>query len=299
MKIGIIGAGSMGCVFAWMMKNAGHNIILYDTDAQTVNSIREGLKVYYDNKSAILSIPIYNDPSPLKTCEMVFLFVKSYSTRAAINECAPYLSSDCIAVSLQNGIGNAEIIQSYISPELTVFGTTSIGAYKTSASSVVIGGMGETVIGGADDAAVSVVYESLTAADIMVSIDPDPNKAVWRKAIVNAGINPLGALFGIPNGIILESKHLRTVQEMIVREAVIIARLQGLEIDEEEMIAHVQDVCQRTCANRCSMLQDIENKRITEIDSINGYIIQQAREQSIDVPCNLTVYSFIKFMEKR
>lgn len=289
----------MGCVFAWMMKTAGHDIILYDSDAQIVDSIREGLKVEHDNKSVTLSIPIYNEPSLLKTCEMVFLFVKSYSTRAAMSECAPYLSSDCIVVSLQNGIGNTEIIQSHVSPELIVFGTTSIGAYKTSASNVIIGGMGETVIGGAYDAAVRVVYESLTAADIRISIDPDPNKAVWRKAIVNAGINPLGTIFMIPNGIILESEHLRTVQEMIVREAVLIARLQGLEIDEKEMIAHVQDVCQRTSANRCSMLQDIENKRVTEIDSINGYIIQRAREQSMDVPCNMMVYSFVKYLEKR
>jgi len=299
MKIGIIGAGSMGCVFAWMMKNAGHDITLYDSDPHTVNSIGEGLNVYYDNQITTLLLKIYNEPSVLKTCEIVFLFVKSYSTRSAMSECVPFLGNDCIVVSLQNGIGNMEIIQSFISPELIVFGTTSIGAYKTSASNVRIGGMGETVIGGARDASVRVVYESLTAAGIRVSIVPDPDTAVWRKAIVNAGINPLGALFRIPNGKILESEHLRTVQEMIVREAVLIARLHGLEFDVKDMIAFVQNVCQRTSANRCSMLQDIENNRVTEIDSINGYLIRIAGEKNIDVPYNKTVYSFIKYLEKR
>jgi 2-dehydropantoate 2-reductase len=178
-----------------------------------------------------------------------------------------------------------------------VYGTTTIGGYKEGPSTVVLGGMGEIVIGGSDEIALDLVNSVLRTAGLDVHITPTPGEAVWKKAVINAGINPLGALTGLENGKLLENEHLSALQESLIRECAAVAMTEGISLDPDDMIAAAREVCERTAANRCSMLQDLDARRKTEIDSINGHIIRAGLRNGVRAPYNEAVYRLVKARE--
>jgi 2-dehydropantoate 2-reductase len=120
---------------------------------------------------------------------------------------------------------------------------------------------------------------------------------VWSKAIINAGINPLGAILAVPNGMIIADEFSAFIQDAIIREAVAAAVARGIPLDAEAMVAAARDVCVKTSANLCSMLQDIQARRRTEIDSINGSIIESGVRYGVPVPVNRTMYGLIRAKE--
>jgi 2-dehydropantoate 2-reductase len=125
----------------------------------------------------------------------------------------------------------------------------------------------------------------------------DPDTDVWKKAIVNAGINPLGALLNVPNGMIVKNEHSLALMRSIIAEAVTAANAHGLRLDASEMQLAAVAICEQTAANECSMLQDVKNKRRTEIESITGEIIAAAKKHNIETPSNTGVYQLIKALE--
>jgi len=296
-RVSIVGAGAMGCLFAYFFTRSGIDTGLFETNPDVVEKIRHGLTVAIDGERVPIRVEVSDQPGSVGAADAVFLFVKSYATRPAMEMVSPFLPPGSTVVSLQNGIGNREAIAGFVPPEQIVYGATTIGATKTGLNEVSYGGSGDIIIGGDDEAAVAGVSGLLEKSGLPVSVSPDPETAVWRKAVINAGINPLGALLGIPNGKILENPYSLALQEAILREAVAVAHGLSVSIDFTEIAISTRKVCAATSANRCSMLQDIEAGRKTEIDSINGYINRQGKALSIYTPVNETLCRLIKSRE--
>ncbi|MCP4132313.1 MAG: 2-dehydropantoate 2-reductase [bacterium] len=297
MKIGIVGAGAMGSVFAYFFKSAGMEPVLLEKDAAAVASLKKGLRVLVNDEEILLHIPVEADPLILRDCPIVFLFVKSYSTEKAILEIKSSLGAEAVLVSLQNGLGNYDIISQHIPEERIVYGTTATGAAKLDAATVKLGGLGENMIGGMSEKAVHAVQNIFKTVKLPIAITSTPHEAVWKKAIINAGINPLGALLSVTNGEIVENEYAYTLQQKIVTEAVAVAQSLGVSVDLAAMLDTTAQICRKTSVNRCSMLQDISNNRKTEIESITGKIVEFGRQSSINTPFNETIFYLIKAKE--
>ncbi len=295
--IGIAGAGAMGSLFAFFLHDR-YTILLYDSNLDTVNAIKHGLSVEINSAQQTFYPIISNDPAIFTSADIIFLFIKSFATENAIRTIQPYVKSNAIIVTLQNGIGNVELISSMIDNPL-VYGTTTIGATKLSPSSVRFGGTGSIVIGSDSYRHCSAVHSLLQKANLTVTIAPDPKKAIWEKAIINAAINPLGALLEVPNGKLIENKNTLNIMIGIIQEACLAAQAYGIFIDSNHMTEKTVTVCKNTQNNFCSMLQDILAKRKTEIDFINGSIINIAKQYSLLTPYNTTVYKLIKYKESQ
>lgn len=295
--VGIIGAGAMGCLFAWFFERAGITPAVYEKNRDTAALLKKGLDVTAgpDRKRVLLSVS--DGPDILKGCRILFLFVKSYATEAAAADLAGAVDGDSIIVTLQNGIGNMEVLAEYFPGERIVYGSTSIGAYKPAPGAVVLGGMGDITIGGQNSFAVREVESLFIKAGLGAAVTDRPDMAVWKKAIVNAGINPLGAILGVPNGALIENDHARAIQELLVKEAVAVARAAGLGLDFGEMLEVTREVCRKTAKNLCSMLQDIRAGRRTEIDSINGTIADYGRKSGVPAPAHELMASLIRARE--
>lgn len=298
MIIGIVGAGAMGSLFSGFFDSGGIEFVVYEKDRATVDALGLGLRVRRVTGPE-QKVPVHacSDPSILQKCGIIFIFVKSHATTEAARDIAPHLAEGAVLVSLQNGLGNREILERELPGARLVYGTTTIGGYRDGPSTVVLGGMGEIVIGSADEKALDLVRGVLVSAGLDVHITPAPGEAVWKKAVINAGINPLGALMGLENGRLLESEHLSALQESIIRECVAVAMAEGISLDPDDMIAAARDVCGRTAANRCSMLQDLDARRKTEIDGINGHIIRTGLKNGVRAPYNEAVYRLVKARE--
>ena len=228
MKVGIIGAGAMGSIFAYFFYKANMDTVLFEKDSTACANLKDGLNVTITDNSVNVKIPVSDQPDVLKDCNVVFIFVKTYDTENAMKKISSGINKNTIVVTLQNGIGNKEILAKYISADRIVYGSTSIGATKVSGNSVRLGGMGDIVIGGSKKEAVSVVESVLKQAGLNVIVTDKPEEAIWKKAIINAAINPLGAILGIPNGEIIKNEHSKALQEQLVKEAVESANSTGL-----------------------------------------------------------------------
>jgi 2-dehydropantoate 2-reductase len=298
MKAGIIGAGSLGSLFAHYFHEQLIDFVIYEKNREIVSAVsRDGLTLIKGETSRIIKPSIGSSPEILHDAEIIFLFVKSYSTVNAIEDVSDSISKKSVIVSLQNGLGNIEEIRKFLEPERIVYGATTIGAAKSSLSTVVSGGSGIINIGGAENGNVLRVHHLLNSAGFNSYMVDNPDFYLWHKAIINAGINPIAAILGIPNGEIPENKYASMLQENIIREAAESAAANNVQIDYSEILKITREVCEKTSANICSMLQDIRNGRETEIESINGKIIQYGESKGLNLPYNKSLFLLIKSME--
>ncbi len=298
MKVGIIGAGALGSLYAHYFHDHLIDFVIYEKNGDAVSEInKNGLTLIKGESSRSIKPEISTSPEILGDAEIVFIFVKSYSTAEALDDVSFFLNKSSIIVSLQNGLGNVEEIRKIIEPERIVYGTTTFGASKSSYSTVVAGGAGVVNIGGAEAGHVLKVHHLLNSVDLNSYTVDDPDLFLWNKAVINAGINPVAAILGITNGEILSNSFAALLMENILREAVNAASANCINMEFPAMLKATREVCEKTSTNRCSMLQDITNGRKTEIESINGTIIEAGKNKGLDMPCNSTIFLLIKSLE--
>ena len=298
MKAGIIGAGALGSLFAHYFHENLIDFVIYEKNHKIAEEILDkGLILTKGETTRIIKPSISSSPEVLADADIVFLFVKSYSTAEALENVSVHLKSNSIVVSLQNGLGNIEEIKKIIPADRIVYGSTTIGAAKSSPVEVISGGTGVINIGGANSGNVQKVHHLLNSAGMNSYTVEDPDYYLWHKAVINAGINPIAAILGIKNGEILTNSYASKLQESIVMEVVKSAAAENINMNYEEMLKTTRDVCEKTSLNRCSMLQDLQNRRQTEIESINGRIIEYAVKNGMELPYNRSLYLLIKSME--
>ncbi len=299
MKAGIIGAGALGSLFAAFFAKSGIDYSIFEIDKDTADAVKNGLTLISGDSAETFFPEIDTSPAILCDCRIIFLFVKSYSTGDAAAAVRDYLKGDAIIVSLQNGIGNFETAAQYFNEEQILYGITTIGASKDNASTVRFGGAGTIEFGGRSKEALVRLSSMLHLAGLDFTVTGTPAKSVWQKAIINAGVNPIAAILGITNGEIINNPHTLELQRNIILEGAAAAEAAGINLIAEDLIETTINVCKKTALNRCSMLQDITNRRKTEIDYINGRIVEILKNSGIAAPYNESVYSLIKALEAK
>jgi len=298
MKAGIAGGGAVGSLFASLFNEAGMDYAVYEKDPDLARALAEGTTLSMPEGERVFRSKASSSPGILSACDIVFLFVKSYSTADAMQDIVGVIKSGAIVVSLQNGIGNREIIESFVDPARVVSGSITLGAARVDSHTVAYGGSGSAEIGGPEAGAVEAACSIMERAGVPVEIRERPEEVVWRKAVINAAINPLGALLDVPNGKLLEIPDALVLQEYVIRECALVAGALGITLDADELIETVRGVCVRTAVNTCSMLQDLRAGRQTEIDSINGAVARLGREAGIAAPYNEALTRLIRARER-
>jgi 2-dehydropantoate 2-reductase len=202
-------------------------------------------------------------------------------------------------LTVQNGMGNADIIGEIINPDRIIAGTTSHGATMLRPGSIRHAGTGPTVIGiwsGNQKKGVQKIAEIFNKAGIITETVDNVRNVIWVKLLVNVGINAITALTGIKNGRILDLSITKALSRAAVEEALEVAKALGV-IVADNTVEHVFQVAEATSGNRSSMGQDVDNKRQTEISAINGSIVKEAQKLGMDVPVNQTLTALIETMQ--
>ncbi|MBW1955986.1 MAG: 2-dehydropantoate 2-reductase [Deltaproteobacteria bacterium] len=302
MKIAVIGAGAMGSLFGALLAEAGSNVWLVDVWKEHVAAVNErGLIFETKGKQRTVKIRATLDPAEVGSARLVIVFVKSTHTAAASRTAALLAGTDGTVLTLQNGMGNAELLAAAAPAEQIVVGTTSHGATLLGPGHIRHAGKGPTVIGPwsktgggmnrAKDAA-AVFNEASITTEVVEEVLP----VLWNKLIINVGINAITALTGIKNGQLLDLEATRHLSAAAVEEAMAVARAQGVSV-REDAVDHVLAVAEATAANRSSMGQDVDQKRTTEIDAINGYVVRSAEALGLAVPVNRTLTALIQTLQ--
>jgi 2-dehydropantoate 2-reductase len=302
MKIGIVGAGAMGCLYGGRLAQAGAEVILYDISRPHVEAVNAaGLAIEELNTGAVSSVrvPATLEPRDLAGADFLIVFVKSSATAAAVELFAPLASNSAVAVTLQNGLGNERILREAFGAGRTAAGVTSQGATFLGPGRIRHAGVGPTHLGMSDrrNEKLAPLVEALTRAGFETHLEKSIENLVWSKLVINVGINALTALTGLANGRLLEFPQTRALMADLVAEAVRVAQARGVTLTYQDPLAMVYTVAEKTARNRSSMLQDFDRGTPSEIDVINGAILREAQALGIEVPVNRTVTRLIQALD--
>ncbi|MCX8204421.1 MAG: 2-dehydropantoate 2-reductase [Candidatus Nezhaarchaeota archaeon] len=297
MRALVMGAGSIGSLFAGFLAKQGWHVAIVARRAHVEAVRARGLRVEGPLSSFTVRVEAYEDASYIKGgFDLVLITVKAYDTGQASLQVKHLVKLGAVPLCLQNGLGVEREASRLL--ETRVFrAVTNNGALLSEPGLVKHTGAGETVIS-TGHPALEKFADALNASGLPARVVEDMEGAVWLKTLINAGINPLGALTGLRNGELLEAGWLRELMRRVVEEGWMVASKKGVELSEDPVEAAFR-VAKATAGNKNSMLQDLEKGRRTEVDYINGAIAREAEELGIEAPLNKALTLLIKAMEAR
>lgn len=296
----IVGAGAMGCLFAARLRLAGYDVSLMEKVPEWVGQINDqGIRVEGVTGEYRANVPVYAEKPPVSP-DVVLICVKSNNTKEAGEAVKPWLKPQTPVLTLQNGVGNIEMLEALFGYDRVLGGVTAEGATVIGPGHIRHAGQGETLIGPRDrpGSPAENIVDALNRAGFKTRSVEDVQNLVWGKLIINVGINALTALTGLKNGRLPRFEGTRVVMEEAVREAVAVARGKGIHLPYPDPIARVMEVCDATSGNVASMLQDVLNKKITEIDFINGAIVREGKALGLPTPVNFTLMSLVQVIQQ-
>jgi 2-dehydropantoate 2-reductase len=302
MKIAVVGAGAMGSLFGAMLAEAGNEVWLYDVWREHVRTINQnGLQIEREGKTRTVKIKASDDPHQVGRAELVIVFVKSSQTNLAAETAKVIVGSDGTVLTLQNGMGNADVIAGFIEPRRILAGTTSHGATLLGPASIRHAGCGPTTIGAWSQTEGGLqragqFAEFFNRAGIKTESVTDVRSVIWNKLLINIGINAITALTHIKNGQILDLEITRELIREAIAEAMNLAQAMNIKI-QDDVLDRVFKVAEATALNRSSMGQDVDNQRQTEIAAINGFIVREAKRLGLKAPVNFALTALIETLQ--
>jgi len=305
MKIAVVGSGALGGFFGYVFASRGQEVTLVDIDAKKIEAIQaSGLTVTTREKEETIQIRTYSRTDDVGEVDLVFFSVKSYSTLAAAKSLPPLMGADTLVMSIQNGIGNVEKIASVVGADRVIGGITAHSFQMQNLTHIrYAGGAGHLHIGrleGENSPRIHAIADILREGGIEVQVNEGILDYIWYKLLINTPINAIAAITRLKNEVLAENEEVCRLMRIVGDEALTVAKAADIRI---LMTQHPVELC---CAalraapgNKASMLQDIEAKRRTEIDAINGAIVEKGEELSIPTPVNRALTSLVKIEESK
>jgi 2-dehydropantoate 2-reductase len=301
MRVCVVGCGAVGSLFAANLATLPDvEVWAFDLNRAHVDAItKNGLQLV--GAGEITGFPqATSDPSALPPCDYGIVATKAMHATSAIAATAHAFRNGAVA-SVMNGVGNEETLAAHV--ERVIRGTTFPAGKVLEPGVVQWDVRGDTTFGPFEPSPIPLeriapLAEACTRAGMPTHAVPDARPGQWRKVIFNASTNPIGALTGLTHGRVCERPDLRALVTGLVDEGKAVAAAQGiaLDADPEELIDHAArpDVAY---GHKASMLQDVEARRLTEVDFLNGGIARFGRELGVPTPLHDTITALIKGVE--
>ena len=296
----VVGPGAMGCLFAAGLKRAGYEVTLLDYLPERARKINnQGIVVQGVTGDYTVKVPVVVDEISIQP-DFVLICVKSYTTKQAAARIKPWLGPQALVVTLQNGVGNLEILEEIFGKEKVFGGITAQGSTLLKSGKIRHAGQGETIIGPEEDSdsPLEPIVSAFNTAGFKTRSIKNVVDLIWGKLIINVGINGLSAITRLKNGRLGEVDGTRRIMEAAVKEAVAVAHAKNIRLPYPDPFARVMEVCRDTAENIASMLQDVLKQRMTEVDFINGAIVREGIALEIPTPVNHTLTCLVKTLQE-
>ena len=281
-KIGIIGTGAMASLMATMLQPVAEVVLIGVWQAQ-IDALRANglIRIANDMTETHFPIQAMRADQFVDKVDVAIVLTKSYQTEEAIQRTQQVLSADGIVLLLQNGVGHVERFQRAFPQRVTV-GTISYGATMVRAGVVRFAGAGKVSVANSPPSLLALLRKAMVTVEQVDSAE----SLLWGKVAINAGINPLTAIWRIPNGVLAEDETLRALMQAAAREAEAVAHAQQIALPYLSAEEEVVRVARATAANRSSMWQDVGRGVRTEIEAICGQVVKFGRVHTILTPIN-------------
>jgi len=301
MKITIVGPGALGLLLATNLARAKNEVYLLDDNPERAKRLsQDDIRLEGVNGSCRVKINATADIKEIGSTDAIFICVKTYDTENTLKNIKDLFRENTYVISLQNGLGNLQLIGEYVDMDRVIGSATSQEATLINDTYVKHTNKGETVIGqdsGKILGGIREISSVLNKANFPTKISKDINSVIWSKLIIDVGISALSAITRLKNGMLVENEYTREIMRRAVSEAVKVAKRKRIKLIYDDPIQKVEAFCRATADNLSLMLQDVLNHRRTEIDFINGAIIRQAKSLNIATPTNEMLAELIKTIE--
>jgi len=303
MRVLVLGAGAMGCLYGAAWHRGGCAVTLVDVHEAHVDAInRTGLELETRSGIEHLPIPARLPGEIVEPVDLLVVFTKTFHTHSALQGVARAIGPDTHLLSLQNGLGNDRALAAFVPQSRVIVGASTMPSDLVGPGRVRSHGEGGTRLyppfGGAPDTA-RAAAELLSAGGIPATLDPDIHAVIWSKAIFNAVMNPLCALTLRTPGFLGAHDESRALIREAVEEGAAAAQAAGIAVDAAAIHALTQVSVIDHATHEASMLQDIKAGRRTEVDSINGEIVRAARANGVAAPLLETLWRLVKLEEAK
>jgi 2-dehydropantoate 2-reductase len=301
MKICVVGCGAVGSIFAAHLARSGqHEVFAFDVWKAHVDAICErGLRLSGAADFTAKLAGATSDAKQIPRCDYGIVATKSIHTRAAIEQAAPIFDENSAVCSVQNGVGNEEIIAEHV--RFVIRGTTFPAGHAIEPGHVGYDIKGDTWIGpfepsGTPMSRVEELASALTRAGMNTIALPDARGAQWTKLIFNASTNPVGALTALHHGAATRFPPTGQLFDDLIDEGLAVAKALGITLhgDPRELVKKGANAPGK---HKASMLQDVLARRQTEVDFMNGAIVNAGEKVGVPTPLNRAMWALIKGLE--
>lgn len=299
MKVLVAAAGAVGQWLGVRLADAGHEITLLTRPAHA-EAARRGLAVHGHTQARRSLAAVADVAKAAGPFGAVVVTSKAHQTAAVAQNVAHLVASDGVLLSLQNGFGNAQKLLRFVPAERAAVALTSHGITVEAPGRLHHAGTGPTFIGPAaadSESGARLASGLLADAGLAPHWQSDMRPFVWRKALVNAGINPVGALHGVRNGAIARQPPLFELAKALVAEGAALAAKARIAVPDGDPVRTLEATLSGTADNKCSMLQDVEARRPTETEQILGRMVRLGERLLVSMPRCDAVYGRIKDLE--
>jgi len=303
----IFGAGSIGSFFAAKLALAGNKVTAIAREEHARQIAAQGLTLHSCH-GEIIHIPLevkgkIDANMPLS---QVIISTKAYDNEKACSEIRNVLDSQDIPqikiILLQNGVGNEKPYEQIFLKQNIYRLLTTEAATLRRPGQVVHTGKGKSILVRRDSGSNGYerwLAEVLTSSGLQCQMSIDFEKSVWTKLLINVPINPLGAIYRVTNGQLLQQKKILHRFEKLVTESITILDAKPIKTAFKDPLEEIKDVARKTANNKSSMLRDLERGKLTEIDYINGAIIALANELGMHAKENIQAVRQVKALERQ
>jgi 2-dehydropantoate 2-reductase len=293
----IVGSGALACLFAARLAASG----------QQVNMLAgwpEGLAALQKDGATLLSadgarqsyaVTVSGDQADFAGAHIALVLVKSWQTQRAAQQLQACLAEGGVALTLQNGLGNREILAAVLGDERVAAGVITTGATLVAPGVVRWGGEGVISLG--EHPRLGDLPQTLQQAGFKVVTGQDVASLAWSKLVINAAINPLSAVLDVANGELLTRPSAQELSAQLAQEAAAVASAQGVALTFADPVVAAQDVARRTAANSSSMRQDMQRGAQTEIDAICGAIVRAGAAAGVPTPVNEVMWKLVSALK--
>ncbi len=302
-NIAVVGAGSVGCFYGGLLAKAGHKVTLIGRPIHVKEINANGLRVELADSNEIIRLNASTEMTDISEADLVLVCVKSPDSRQTAIAMKPHLKPDALVLSLQNGVDNCQRLQKELTQTCfatVVYVATGMqgpGHVKHFGRNELI--LGDVTLSGKFDQHLNQVASLLNEAGIKTDVAKNINLALWSKFLVNCTYNGISAIGQISYGNMAKVPEILNLIESITKEVLSIANQEGVSIALEDAMKMNERIFITMNGQKSSTAQDLARHKPTEIDYLNGYIVNKGREYGIPTPFNETILSLVKLLERR
>lgn len=300
MQIVIVGAGNMGCLYGANLARAGARVTLVDPWKEHVDQVQlHGLRMHGLHGEFTAAVQAVTDPLDAPKADMVIILVNAYATRVAAESSCVLLKDDGFALTLQNGLGNVEVLQQVLGEGRVLPGLSFHSADLMAPGSVQHTNEGPTYLGemdGSRSPRLTELNRLMEQADMQPVVEADIMSTIWGKFVHNCAINAVCAITDLRPGHIRDIAALDEFQTHIIEETLALVEARGVRIPSDTPLRDIKQYCAGKF-HRVSMLQHLVRGRRTEIDALNGYVANESRKLGLSCPYSESLTALIKGRE--